>query len=449
MQGAQTTKDILHNLLTTTPSSSHIIDYRKQRRTDSRADKPDVFPGFDLHEDSTIPSPRKRRRQAYSQLIRLFIQNTRDRLDTIRDVIKDESELHFHMTKPSGEAHKNIDGQDYFLNGNDDRANRQFIDLAFSDASMNDEKPANMAQFNNENMENSLRTYLNSLFAAVGYSRVATTSSPFEIDDANIVTRYVLSPIFRLWFKAREQFNFNSGENNENDTHGNSAAKFDVNFPNVNDNNSDMHSSDESETNPKTNYSLPFKIQSLNNETSVFVNNSNVYRSKSIDALSQSENQRIKYNENETFSVEEAAATAFQKAFYKETSDMDPMKQKQQNHNNNNQSNALAQNAELIGFNKNENSELLLSNDLLFGRLFDRNSSNIQVMQLENSKLDRINSDDGDFKRVAGIETNKKGFGENAGILALEILGTVVGSAWKALSQIPNYLMGQKENQTV
>lgn len=433
MQRAQTTKAILHNLLTTTPSSSHIIDYRKQRRTDSRADKPDVFPGFDFHEDSTTPSPRKRRRQAYSQLIRLFIQNTRDRLDTIRDVIKDESELHFHMTKPSGEIQKNFNGQAHFLNENDDNANRQFIDLAFTDASMNDDKTANIAQFSNKNTENSSRTYLNSLFAAVGYSRVATTPSPSEIDDGNIITRYVLSPIFRLWFKAREQFNFDSGENDENDTHGNSVTEFDVNFPN-DDDNSDRYSNDETKTNRKSSYSVPFMIQSLNNETSVFSNNTDVHGSKSIDTLSQN-------NENVTFSVEEVAATAFQKAFYKETSDMDPMKQK-----HNNKSNAPAQSAQFIRFEKNENSEIM-NKDFLFGRLFDRNLSNIQVVQSKKSKLDRISSEDGDFKRVAGIETNNKGFGENAGILVLEILGTIVGSAWNALSQVPNYLMGQKEIQ--
>lgn len=444
MQRAQTTKAILRNLLTTTPSSSHIIDYRKQRRTDSRADKPDMFPGFDFHEDSTTPSPRKRRRQAYSQLIRLFIQNTRDRLDTIRDVIKDESELHFYMTKSPGETHTNDKGQAHFHNGNDDSANRQFIDLAFTDASMNDEKPANIAQLSNENVENSSRTYLNSLFAAVGYSRIATTPSPSETA-GNIITRYVLSPIFKLWSQTREQFNFNSGKNVENDTHENSATEFLVNFPNDDDNN-DMHRSDESETNRKTSYPLPFMIRSLNNETSVFVNNSDVYGSKSIDALSQNENERFVYNENETYSVEEVAATAFEKAFYEETRDMHQMKQKQTKYNN--KSNAPGQSAQLIRFDKNENNELI-GKDLLFERIFDRNSSNIQVVASKKSKLDRISSEDGDFKRVAGIETNKKGFGENGGILVLEILGTVVGSTWKALSQIPNYLMGQKENQSV
>lgn len=436
-QRAHTTKVILHNFLTTTPSSSHIIDYRKQRRTDSRADKPDVFPGFDFHEDSTTPSARKRRRQAYSQLIRLFIQNTRDRLDTIRDVIKDESELHFHMTKPSGEIHKNINGPAHFLNENDDSANRQLIDLAFTDASINDEKSANIAQFSNRNMENASRAYLNSLFAAIGYSRVHTTSTPSEIDDGNIITRYVLSPIFRLWFKTQKNFKLQSGAYNENDTHGNSATDFDVNFAN-DDDNGDTHSNDESETNRKTSYSLPFMIQSLNNETNVFVNNSDGYGSKFIDALNQNENESFIYNDNEIYSVEEIASTAFQKAFYEETSDMDQMKQ-----NHNNISNAPAQSAQLKRFDKNENNELM-SKDLLFGRLFDGNSYNIQVVPSKKLKLDQISSEDGDFKRVAGIESNKRGFGENAGILVLEILGTVVGSAWKALSQIPNYLMGQK-----
>ncbi|KAJ6632958.1 hypothetical protein Bhyg_16058, partial [Pseudolycoriella hygida] len=45
-------------LLTTTTVPTHISDFRSLPRSDSRANKPDVFPGFDFLEKSTTERPR-------------------------------------------------------------------------------------------------------------------------------------------------------------------------------------------------------------------------------------------------------------------------------------------------------------------------------------------------------------------------------------------------------
>lgn len=48
----------LKTLLTTTTESTHISDFRNLPRSDSRADKPDHFPGFDFLEEPTTPRPK-------------------------------------------------------------------------------------------------------------------------------------------------------------------------------------------------------------------------------------------------------------------------------------------------------------------------------------------------------------------------------------------------------
>lgn len=421
IQSAQTTNQFLQNLLTTTPSSTHISDYRKQRRTDSRADKPATFPGFDLHEDPTTPSPRKRRRQAYSQLIRLFIQNTRDRLETIRDVIKDESELHFQLNRPLDDTNENNNDQIRFLNEMDDTANRQFIDLAFTDADTSSGS-TNIEKLSDINIENSSQTYLNSLFAAVGYRRITTTtSSPIENDGSNIITRYVLSPLFKLWFKTRERFDYNSqdDENSKNEFADNSDD--DIQFEMSNDPVSEPNQKANNYRFGHFNNSLPFMMLSLNNESNA---NSSKMNEKIVDGnqINVSVEQNNRKDSNDT--VQEAAS-AFQKAFYKHT----------------NNENGKLKNS-IIRPKPSENAELF-NGDLLIGSLFDGNSSNIQTVPTKKSKLTQPNNG---FKAVAGLESNTKSFGENAGVLFLEIFGTVVGMTWKALSQIPNYLRVNNEN---
>lgn len=39
----------------------------------------------------------------------------------------------------------------------------------------------------------------------------------------------------------------------------------------------------------------------------------------------------------------------------------------------------------------------------------------------------------------ATAESNARSFGENAGILILEIFGTIIGMTWQALTEIPDY----------
>lgn len=467
--------------MTTTPSSSHISDFRQQKRTDSRADKPDVFPGFDLHVDSPTLSPRKRRRQAYSKLIRLFLQNTRDRLETIRDVIKDESELHFRLAPPPPDQLDSSVGDSTgqmakirFASENndddDDDENRQFIDLAFADAT-NSHESAKIVTVENESRDMVTQTYLNSLFAAIGYSRITTTPSPIERNETlqgNIISRYLINPLLSAWNSTRDRFKLNNANADDDSTLNDNNAMdgettiFRVNFFDNTDIKSKMHTNSNSNTNKDPNenrvdnfnYSLPLIQLTANNVTSVIPTNETTMpanANKVNGSQSMLDNDYIvvdhigsdKKPRNAPANTVKDAAAAFRNAFLKYSNYMQhPMEYAKFNTSN-------ASNAQFTQDNFNEmKSDKLLDGGFFTTNLFDANSSHIQVVP---SKKLKINGSMSESTTIANnfddnIESNTKSFAENAGILILEIFGTVIGMTWRAVSDIPHYF--QANNYT-
>lgn len=451
-----------------------------QRKTDSRADKPDTFPGFDLHDDSTTLSPRKRRRQAYSKLIRLFIENTRDRLETIRDVIKDESELHFRLTQPQNDASSDIietktNGKIWYSNENDDEENRKFIDLAYTDATNSDESA--------NNANDVTQTYLNSLFAAVGYSRVtSTTSAPVIVEQNDmpqdsIITRYILNPLFRIWYSALEpsettetdelidiESNVNSAnskthitqvffDNNDNDT----ESKMQTKHQNTNKMDEEVN---ESRIN-NFNYSLPLIQLSPNNDENTTIamalllddkdnmNNVNINRSNVHNVtVDDTQNKSNKKPRNTAKSTIEEAASAFQNAFYKYSNNI----QRPMENSKHGMSDAAVSNVnERLTDAKTVYSNELLDGELFVGNIFDANAStNIQVVASKKQKphefVENQHNDGIIIANSNETTATMKSFSANAGILILEMFGTVIGMTWHAIAQIPNYLNGNTEH---
>lgn len=456
--------------MTTTPSSSHISDFRKQKRTDSRADKPDVFPGFDLQVDSTTPSSRKRRRQAYSKLIRLFLQNTKDRLENIRDIIKDESELHFRMIRPSSddELTESIERNTEIKFSDDE--NRQFIDFAFADTT-NDNREKN----ENDDRDNASQTYLNSLFAAVGYRRITTTSNPIESDEmtqSNHIARYLLNPLLNAWAFTRERFT--NGANNtaidyDDRNNNDHTSIFRVNFF---DNQPKMHTNlttnvsnkEHNENNVNNfNYSLPLTQHTSKNVTSVMQTTNEtrataemITITKNANKVNPSSELDVDYN-NEHHgsdkkprntlrnrnSVEEAAAEAFRNAFLKYSNYMQDSTEDAQFDT------VTVRNMQFEQNNSNEmKSDKLLDGAFFTGNLFDTNSSHIQIVPNKKQKINGSISENVDinFENNDSIESTKKSFGEKSAVLLLEIFGTVIGMTWRAVSEIPNYFNTQTQN---
>lgn len=487
-----------------------------------------------MHEDSTTPSPRKRRRQAYSKLIRLFLQNTKDRLDTIRDVIRDESELHFRLTRPPGEepappsTHPKPTEQSEKIRFSDDE-NRQFIDFAFADTTNADEMLENIDKIENAPRDSAAQqTYLNSLFAAVGYRRITTTTAnPIASDDettsSSIIGRYLINPLVSAWNSTRERFNWNSaghGDNDDRDDNGNDdnndddddnakrisssstsignsdasdgqTMLFRVNFFNNRRDNitPNMHTNSKSDAPNKEpnenrvdnfNYSLPLNRLTPNNVTDdmptnetmaalqVNANNANVSQTMvDVDYIGNDHSGSDKKPRNtvnpDTASrmahrgVEDAVE-AFRNAFLKYSNYM-------QQQNSTEYAKFDTSTSENAKFTRRQGSHAMNNGKLLdgsggggdgdaaaaffAGNLFETNSSHIQVVPSKKLKTNASISENvtiaNDVDGIA-IELPAKSFAENAGILILEIFGTVIGMTWRAINGIPNYLNAHHNN---
>lgn len=467
MRNVQSTK-FLHKLLTTTPSTSHVSDFRGQRKTDSRADKPDTFPGFDLHEDGTTVSPHKRRRQAYSKLIQLFIANTKNRLETIRDVIKDDNELHIRLTQPFNEAETSDSSKNdkiHFLEEVNDETNRQFIDTAYGDANQ---------VANNE--INATQTYLNSLYAAIGYSRItktattSTTLAPITMQQDNLVTRYVLNPLFRIWYSAlpmsdvaSTKYPADADQARYRTTHK-YQPPFKVNNSSIVDmdlvSNTKFDRLMDKKVNDSYadgfNYRLPVVRQSSNDENATITMAS---ADKAVDIMSNVNRSRSQHKMNRT-NVGDAkqlllsasslpmtspppstairnAATAFRNAFYKYSN----YTKRPVEHTEHNVSHtAVSSVNEKFSDTKSEQSSDLLDARIILGNIANAKPGHVQTIP---AKQHRTQENDGadEYFDDANVDSAKEAntFGMNASVLVFEMIGTVAGMTWQALAQLPNY----------
>lgn len=426
-----------------------------------------MFPGFDFQIDLPTPSPQKRRRQAYSKLIRLFLQNTKDRLDEIRDVIKDESESHYKLNRPQNDKIQSTDDSMsksdsfQFSEENNDEQKRKFIDFAFGDAtSTSDESEVT----NSVNNDDAAKTYIKSLFAAVGYSRMTTTPAP-TTQQENIFARFVLNPLFNAWNATRERLYLVNGNNSEMgdttsaagqsavfhvdffDNHGYSREKNQNNFKNksITDIGRD-----------KSNESLPLIQITSNNVTNVLITNDTIVETiENKVNVSQTTLDAVYINGDHvggdkkprnTFAgtVDDAAA-AFRGAFLR-YSKHHPNGTRNVSRDHEHGENLRNSKTHL----NEERSNKFIDGTLFAGNLFDGNSSHIQVVPGKKNKtnelMNEITTISNDFDETPNVTA--RSFGENAGILILEIFGTIIGMTWRAISDIPNYF-GSNQNTNV
>lgn len=462
-QNVYTTNNLIRAILTTTPSYSHVSNFRSQPRTDSRADKPDTFPGFDLTDEAT-PSPRKRRRQAYSQLLRRFIEKTRERLETIRDVVRDEQGLHFQLVRPDDDDDDFItnpsNGQLKALNTPDIEGSGSAEVVYFK---VDDTDDSDRSDVVIESRPNLPQAYFSSLLTAIGFKRIPKQSVKNEkqtaSDNNSIVTTYLLNPLLNIWHQAREKLNFNSNyrsvdtrKNNGNENAAekntlnsfeNAKRKLNINTENTENNTNSTQAIDEtvvvlestvvttkepssSSSDNGRSVSLPFKLSAnnssnkgsdddsnastINNDEMNNTSNSNENNTNNSSNIDSDSDDITIFNEivhNADSSVQRAA-TAFQNAFLKYA-----------NYNGGNNENATNGTFEELDS---------LPNELLDSFLNDQ-MNNIQVIPLDKYKNYSMNSTND--VRSSSIET--------AGIFVLEIFGTVIGLTWGAFSHVQNW----------
>lgn len=413
------------------------------------------------------------------------MQNTKDRLDTIRDVIKDESELHFRLTRPpkSDAIGENVADDSMEQNAEirfSDDDNRQFIDFAFADATDTDQMRENIGNNENESNDNAAQTYLNSLFAAVGYRRITTPPPPLptsieseETTSGNIIAKYLINPLVSAWNSTRERFSWNAStmHSNENDDGDEDSAKsisssdatdsqtmlFRINFfdnrddikPNTHTNSTNKDPNESRVDN--FNYSLPLIQLTPNNVTDDMLTNETMTLQENANKANVSQTtldvdyigddhsttdtkkprDTVTTRSSSSHSVEDAV-NAFRNAFLKYSNDM---------HSSTENAKFDTSTKENVKFTRNNSLAMMSDKLLLLDNLFETNSSHIQVVP---SKKLKTNASISENVTIANdvdnsIELPAKSFGENAGILILEIFGTVIGMTWRAVSGIPNY----------
>lgn len=502
MQSGESTNQFLRTLLTTTPSASHISDFRQQRKTDSRADKPDTFPGFDL-EDITL-SPRKRRRQAYSQLIRGLLEKTRERLETIRDVVKDEKQLRFQLRADESQNEfgkvRDID---------DEVSIFEFIDpdahdggpIQFTLSNENDDA-SHVTPISSTYTSSVPQKYFSSLLGAIGFNRVMA-SQPITADaiakssnmpengsDGNgfgggIFATYLFNPVLDIWHSARKKFNFNlngGGEvaNEANDTDG--------------DENSDelqltiVYASDGNENeNDNINQSLlvpyPLAVESSYTsddsqiENMPSSNNGNTKHDDTDahkhnitidiggvvvdanDAIRKDNNAAtIRMHNNNKRNVPaseiERAAQAFQNAFFKYSNYMPATTMPSSLSHN--VSTSVHAGTNMHGpSNKStsvHNAVGGIDDNGLLANFLDDSRSNIQIVPSGKSKTNESTASTATAAADADDRHHpnpKRQSVESAGILILEMFGTVIGLTWGAFSHVQSYFNNNRNNETM
>lgn len=477
MQSGESTNRLLRTLLTTTPSASHISDFRQQRRTDSRADKPETFPGFDL-EDNTL-SPRKRRRQAYSQLIRGLLEKTRERLETIRDVVNEEKHLRFRL--PDDDESEAADQEVTIF---------EFTDPDADEGPLADENggdASHVSPISSAYTSSVPRKYFSTLLGAIGFNRVAPTPSMLsaetmaknqiatensDADGSDIFATYLFKPLLHVWHLARKKFNFNL--NGDND--GASASANNANDANDDDNGDELQltivygtdgrdgsdsendninqlalssypstessNGDDSqiENMPSTNNGIT-KLDDTHKQN-ITIDGGNVVIADADDDIRSHTNS--KRNAPSSSKIERAAQ-AFQNAFFKYSNYMpatsDPSSNVSASQHESNAASVQHKSTSTRDSDRIDGAGLLAD-------FLDDSRSNIQIVPSGKSKTNTTT-----MTTTADADDThshpKRQSVESAGILILEMFGTVIGLTWGAFSHVQSYFNNNRNNETM
>lgn len=362
----------------------------------------------------------------------MFIQKTRERLETIREVAKNERTLSSANRLVQNSPQDASDNSVFDDENSTDSS--EFIGLSLdededgSDASDDPifflEAATGSPDSDNDSVP---RRYFSTLLSTVGLKQVSHSprAEPLRQEPApSVVATYLFNPLVDFWHATRKNFNLNYRNADSTTNVVNAAENNDsgiaFNPPDNSTGADGLNSSNDVVVNANTaNHSLPFKLN---------VNTASV----------KDENDGTKDS-----SHIERAALAFQNAFYKysnnnggrmDAEEVDSLETATPAVNNvgvgvaaatrlvddvlARSVNAVAQNDS--GIDHNGNSSVTTTE-----------SPNIQIIQSHQSLAATQQSNGGMMAPNPA---------ESAGIYVLEIVGTVVGLTWGAFSQIQNWL---------
>lgn len=183
----------LKTLLTTTATPSHISDFRNRPRSDSRANKPDVFPGFDFLEEPTTVRTRTLA-EVYTKVIGGIVNHGRQTYERIvNNIQKYEINRRANLRQNSDQTLQYIPVE------RNDASTESVVDATmYVDEKL---KPSSKEQ-------NWSKKYFSSILTAVGLNKLRNASDPEYLSKNIGISATYINPLLNLWQTATTKLNF-------------------------------------------------------------------------------------------------------------------------------------------------------------------------------------------------------------------------------------------------
>lgn len=186
--------------------SSHISDFRKQPRSDSRADRPDTFPNFDLTAAETVTAPTvtpphvKTTAERYSEIFGKIIGNTSQRVSKIIKNVEQRRETRHRLRELEAEVQRRMSTTTEFEGLSlDDSADDEDDDKP---GSVDNVQPPKLFPFSLSRIDlNNLRGLTDAHRQNIR-NKIATSAAR------------LINPLFHIWFAAtKRNLNANNSPN--------------------------------------------------------------------------------------------------------------------------------------------------------------------------------------------------------------------------------------------
>lgn len=366
--------------------SSHISDFRKQPRSDSRANRPDTFPNFDLAAAETLYAPTvapphaKTTAERYSEIFGKIIFNTSQRVSKIIKNVEQRRETRHRLRELEAEVQRRMSTTTEFVGLSlDDSADDEDDDKPVSVENVQPPKlfPFTLSRIDFNNLRGLTDAHKQNI-----RKKIATSAAR------------LINPLFHIWFAAtRRNLNANNSTNPM----------------------SKLNDDDDAENVRTTLTSTPTDVVTSAAQTEEIFNDALVQHTTTAPFdPTQSSNGN---DDDIANSTTIAAELAFRNAFYKYSNLMSREYYKNVK-SDDTQSHTIADDIPLaVAGNLNQVPMYSSANvDFPIERIDD-------VTPADDSNNGADNSNEA----------------ENVGIFVLEIFGTIVGLGWGAFSQIQSF----------
>lgn len=212
----------LKTLLTTTAPPTHISDFRNLPRSDSRANKPDVFPGFDFLDEPTTVRPRTPL-NFYTKVIGGIVNQGRQTYERIvNNIQKYEINRRANLKRNSDQTLHYIP-----VDRNVETTESVADSTLFVDEKLKQSKQQNWP-----------KKYFSSILTAVGLNKLSNASDPEYSSKIIGTSATYINPLLNIWKIATMKLNFerdtitlqehqyNKSTDSENDTDTSSPLQF-------------------------------------------------------------------------------------------------------------------------------------------------------------------------------------------------------------------------------